>query len=96
MPFYAGNLVKKEEALTTTTADVVVPSTTVTKVGNISVNNLIVKSNLNKDLPPVVPTNNAKKPGLDDIKEPSVIIDGKVKKISKKSAFLLDMLSLDD
>jgi hypothetical protein len=27
--------------------------------------------------------------------EPAVIVDGKVKKISKKSAFLLDMLSLD-
>jgi uncharacterized protein YabE (DUF348 family) len=26
----------------------------------------------------------------------AVIVDGKVKKISKKSAFLLDMLSLDD
>lgn len=30
------------------------------------------------------------------IKEPSVVVNGKVKKISKKSAFLLDMLSLDD
>lgn len=28
--------------------------------------------------------------------EPAVIVNGKVKKISKKSAFLLDMLSLDD
>ena len=27
--------------------------------------------------------------------EPAVIVDGKVKKISKKSAFLLDMLTLD-
>lgn len=33
---------------------------------------------------------------VDNITEPSVIVDGKVKKISKKSAFLLDMLSLDD
>ena len=30
------------------------------------------------------------------IKEPSVVVNGKVKRISKKSAFLLDMLSLDD
>lgn len=33
---------------------------------------------------------------ISSIKEPSVVVDGKVKKISKKSAFLLDMLSLDD
>lgn len=33
---------------------------------------------------------------LASIKEPSVVVNGKVKKISKKSAFLLDMLSLDD
>ena len=33
---------------------------------------------------------------VDNIKDPSVVVDGKVKKISKKSAFLLDMLSLDD
>lgn len=35
-------------------------------------------------------------PTIKSIKEPSVVVDGKVKKISKKSAFLLDMLSLDD
>ena len=33
---------------------------------------------------------------VDNIKEPSVVVDGKVRKISKKSAFLLDMLTLDD
>lgn len=33
---------------------------------------------------------------IENIKEPSIVVDGKVKKISKKSAFLLDMLSLDD
>jgi len=33
---------------------------------------------------------------VDNIKEPSIVVDGKVKKISKKSAFLLDMLTLDD
>jgi len=33
---------------------------------------------------------------VDNITEPSVVVDGKVKKISKKSAFLLDMLTLDD
>lgn len=36
------------------------------------------------------------KPTVDSIKEPSVVVNGKVKKIGKKSAFLLDMLSLDD
>ena len=33
---------------------------------------------------------------IDNIKEPSIVVDGKVKKIGKKSAFLLDMLSLDE
>jgi hypothetical protein len=33
---------------------------------------------------------------VNSIKEPSIVVDGKVKKISKKSAFLLDMLTLDD
>lgn len=33
---------------------------------------------------------------VSNIKEPSVVVNGKVKKIGKKSAFLLDMLSLDD
>jgi len=28
--------------------------------------------------------------------EPAVVVNGKAKRISKKSAFLLDMLSLDD
>lgn len=96
MPFYAANLVKKEDVLVTSSVEEVTPSTNITKVGNISVNNLIIKSNQNKDLPITVPINDVKKPGLDDIKEPSIIVDGKVKKISKKSAFLLDMLSLDD
>jgi hypothetical protein len=36
------------------------------------------------------------KPTIESITEPSVVVNGKVKKISKKSAFLLDMLSLDD
>jgi len=36
------------------------------------------------------------KMNVEDIKEPSVVIDGKVKKISKKSAYLIDMLTLDD
>jgi hypothetical protein len=35
-------------------------------------------------------------PSDPNITEPSIVVDGKVKKISKKSAFLLDMLSLDD
>ena len=33
---------------------------------------------------------------VSSIKEPSVVVNGKVKKIGKKSAFLLDMLSLDN
>lgn len=39
---------------------------------------------------------NVVKTYVDNIKEPSIVVDGKVKKISKKSAFLLDMLTLDD
>lgn len=36
--------------------------------------------------------------GLQNITEPTIVVDGKFKKISKKSAsaYLLDMLSLDD
>jgi hypothetical protein len=33
---------------------------------------------------------------VEDLKEASVVVDGKAKKIGKKSAYLLDMLSLDD
>jgi hypothetical protein len=30
------------------------------------------------------------------VDHPAVVVDGKVRKISKKSAYLLDMLSLDE
>lgn len=33
---------------------------------------------------------------VDSISEPSVVVNGKVKKISKQSAYLLDMMTLDD
>jgi|GEM_PF-3773395 len=45
---------------------------------------------------PVYISNVDQSRSIDNIKEPSVVVNGKVKKISKKSAFLLDMLSLDD
>jgi len=96
MPFYAANLVKKEEGVINTienklsVVEVSPLPVQFTNIGNISVKNLVVKSN------EVVSVIENKKPGIEDIKEPSVVVDGKVKKISKKSAFLLDMLSLDD
>ena len=31
-----------------------------------------------------------------DVDHPAVVVDGKVRKIKKHSAYLLDMLSLDD
>ena len=53
------------------------------------INNLVV---LNKKPAPV------KDPGKDlkSLKGSKLVVDGKVKNISKKSAFLLDMLTLDD
>ena len=33
---------------------------------------------------------------VNSISEPSVVVNGKVKKISKQSAYLLDMMTLDD
>lgn len=33
---------------------------------------------------------------IESISEPSVVVNGKVKKISKQSAYLLDMMTLDD
>lgn len=33
---------------------------------------------------------------ISDSYHPQIVVDGKAKKISKKSAFLLDMLTLDD
>jgi hypothetical protein len=33
---------------------------------------------------------------ISDSYHPQIVVDGKTKKISKKSAFLLDMLTLDD
>lgn len=113
MPFYAANLVKKEEGVINTienklsVVEVSPLPVQFTKIGNISVKNLVVKSNEIVSVTPSIAKNivevkkqdpiiENKKPGIEDIKEPSVVVDGKVKKISKKSAFLLDMLSLDD
>jgi hypothetical protein len=112
MPFYAANLVKKEEGVINTienklsVVEVSPLPVQFTKIGNISVKNLVVKSNEVVSATPSITKNvvevkkqdpiiENKKPGIEDIKEPSVVV-GKVKKISKKSAFLLDMLSLDD
>lgn len=33
---------------------------------------------------------------VQSVDHPAVVVDGKVRKISKKSAYLLDMLSLDE
>lgn len=70
----------------------------------VTANKLVVKSQepvppVRKEVaPPPAPRKykDPEKPTIESIKEPSVVVDGKVKKISKKSAFLLDMLSLDD
>ena len=57
--------------------------------------NLVITGTVKKD-EKVVGKEPVTKTYVDNIKEPSVIVDGKVKKIAKKSAFLLDMLTLDD
>jgi len=115
MPFQAGSFIKKDSSgvepfvknISTPVEKESLP-VTFTKIGNISVKNLVVKSEEIAALSPQVPVSNTKeikenrvmlekkKAVIDDIKEPSVVVDGKIKKISKKSAFLLDMLSLDD
>lgn len=51
------------------------------------INNLVV---VNKKPEPV------KEPSVKSLKGSKLVVDGKVKNISKKSAFLLDMLTLDD
>jgi len=74
----------------------------------LSVNTFIIAGTEKEEqpLPPPAPVetiaevkakaSKRKKMNVEDIKEPSVVIDGKVKKISKKSAYLIDMLTLDD
>lgn len=71
----------------------------------LKVNNLVIVSDLNVEkspTPSALPTQQLSEirvkhtTGVESIKEPSVVVDGKVKKIGKKSAFLLDMLTLDD
>jgi len=69
----------------------------------LSVNNLVV-GEVKKELdtiatPAQTPTTTVTRrttTAVESIKEPSVVVGGKVKKIGKKSAFLLDMLTLDD
>ena len=39
---------------------------------------------------------NSTSSNISDSYHPQIVVDGKTKKISKKSAFLLDMLTLDD
>lgn len=71
----------------------------------LKVNNLVIVSDLKVDVPAIPAATPVQQPskinakhstGVESIKEPSVVVDGKVKKIGKKSAFLLDMLTLDD
>ena len=52
------------------------------------INNMVV---LNKQPKPV-----ENKQDINSLKGSKLVVDGKVKNISKKSAFLLDMLTLDD
>lgn len=68
----------------------------------IKASNLVVKSTgeVQEQKPEVKPAapviNNEKQPTLNRLKGSKLVVDGKVKNISKKSAFLLDMLTLDD
>jgi hypothetical protein len=64
----------------------------------INTSNLVVKSQEPVESPK---QESSKKPVITDetinrVKGTKLVVDGKVKNISKKSAFLLDMLSLDD
>ena len=64
----------------------------------IKAKNLVISGGVKQEAPPEQPKQIVIKTTtvVDNIKEPSVVVDGKVKKIGKKSAFLLDMLTLDD
>lgn len=64
----------------------------------INVNNLVVKGNepTKETSVSYAPKPIVKHTPTIDTKGTKLVVDGKVKNISKKSAFLLDMLSLDD
>ena len=86
MGINASNLIvtsKPEESVKSTP-----PVTTVQEPTKPKINNLVV---LNKPAEPV-----EKKQDIKSLKGSKLVVDGKVKNISKKSAFLLDMLTLDD
>lgn len=58
--------------------------------------NLVVVQQPGKSLGNTEPRQEQVVVKVEDLKEASVVVDGKAKKIGKKSAYLLDMLSLDD
>jgi hypothetical protein len=66
----------------------------------IKASNLVIKSTgeVQEQKPVSTPAPVVKKeqPELNRLKGSKLVVDGKVKNISKKSAFLLDMLTLDD
>lgn len=61
----------------------------------IKASNVVVKSQEPVDNTPISYAQPSDAPTI-DTKGTKLVVDGKVKNISKKSAFLLDMLSLDD
>lgn len=65
----------------------------------LKASNLVVTSEVQQaakpvDAPVVKPVQ--EQPELTRLKGSKLVVDGKVKNISRKSAFLLDMLTLDD
>lgn len=63
----------------------------------INTNNLVVKSQEVEEKPASTTTKAiVTDETINRVKGTKLVVDGKVKNISKKSAFLLDMLSLDD
>ena len=64
----------------------------------IKTTNLIVtgKTTINGETPAEKKTADEQVLGLTNNSGTKLVVDGKVKKISKKSAYLLDMLTLDD
>lgn len=63
----------------------------------IKANNLVVKSTDERPVKEVSkPAPVREQPEPTRLKGSKLVVDGKVKNISKKSAFLLDMLTLDD
>jgi hypothetical protein len=60
----------------------------------IKASNLVVTGQ--EQAAPEAPTRTKESVELSNIKGSKIVVDGKVKNISKKSAFLLDMLTLDD